>query len=84
MGQRGITADEIEQTLNQGWEATDAKPPATGRVMVFLYQAEWEGRFYEEKEVTVYFKLSNDSVTLLTAKDRYGSGFVRRHGNNEG
>ena len=26
MHQRGITWEEIEQTLNEGWEATDAKP----------------------------------------------------------
>jgi hypothetical protein len=26
MQQRGITRQEIERTLNEGWEATDAKP----------------------------------------------------------
>ena len=26
MSQRGITIEEIERVLNEGWEATDAKP----------------------------------------------------------
>jgi len=44
MQQRGITLEEIEQTWNDGWEATDAKSGTLGRVMVFRYEAEWEGR----------------------------------------
>ncbi len=40
--------------------------------MVFPFQAEWEGRFYEEKEVTVYYKLTDEGVILLTVKARYG------------
>ena len=43
MHQRGITLEEIQQTLNEGWEATDAKPGTSGRVMVFRYEAEGKG-----------------------------------------
>ena len=77
MHQRGITLEEIEQTLNEGWEATDAKPGTLGRVMVFRYEAEWEGQFYQEKEVTVYYKVTDEGLILLTAKARYGQGFPR-------
>ncbi len=72
MEQRGVTREELEWTLNEGWDATDAKAGTLGKVMVFPFQAEWEGRFYEEKEVTVYYKLTDEGVILLTVKARYG------------
>jgi len=77
MQQRGITREEIEQTLNEGWEATDAKSGTLGRVMVFRYEAEWEGESYQEKEVTVYCRVTGEKLILLTAKARYGQGFPR-------
>ena len=44
--------------------------------MVFPYHAEWEGRFYEEKEVTVYYRRrTDDALALLTVKARYGKIF---------
>ena len=45
--------------------------------MIFSYQAEWEGQFYAEKEVTVYYKVTEKGIVLLTAKARYGQGFYR-------
>ena len=77
MSQRGITQEEIERTLNEGWEATDAKPGTLGKVMVFPYGAEWEGQFYEEKEVSVYYKSVGEHLVLLTVKARYGKDFPR-------
>jgi len=77
MHQRGVTLEEIEQTLNEGREANDAKPGTLGKVMVFPYEAEWEGQFYPEKEVTVYYKVTDEGVILLTVKARYGQGFPR-------
>jgi len=77
MRQRGITREEIEQTLNRGWTTSDAKPGTLGRALVFAYQAEWQGQFHQEKEVTVYYKVSGDRAMLLTAKARYGKDFPR-------
>ena len=77
MEQRGITPDEVERTLNAGWDASDAKPGTQGKVLVFDYQGEWLGRFFEEKEVTVYYKVSGGDVVVLTAVARYGRGFSR-------
>ncbi len=77
MLQRGLTWQDIERTLNEGWEATDTKPSTLGKVMVFPYHAEWEGQFYEEKEVTVYDKIVGEHLVLLTAKARYGKDFPR-------
>jgi hypothetical protein len=79
MSQRGVTRAEIEQTLNRGWRATDAKPGTLGKTMVFSYdRAEWEGDFYQEKEVTVYYKRAEGEIVLLTVKARYGQEFPRR------
>jgi hypothetical protein len=44
---------------------------------VFTYNAEWEGKFFEEKEVTVYYKYKGEQFILLTAKARYGKGFKK-------
>ena len=75
MSQRGITIEEIERVLNEGWEATDAKPGTLGKVLVFLYNGIWGGKLYEEKEVSVYYRVVNNRVSLLTVKARYGKGF---------
>ena len=72
MSQRGITIEEIEGVLNEGWEATDAKPGTLGKLFVFEYNGIWEGKLFKEKEVSVYFKFINDTMVLLTAKARYG------------
>jgi len=78
MEQRGITLEEIEHTLAEGWATLDAKPGTQGKTLVFEYQDEWLGEFFEEKEVTVYYKISGDELVVLTAIARYGSGFARR------
>ncbi len=53
MSQRGVTLEEVQETLESGTDASDAKPGTAGRTLVFSYAAEWEGRFFESKEVTV-------------------------------
>ncbi len=77
MFQRGITEEEVEQTLQNGWDADDAKTETSGKVFVFTYNKEWEGKFYKEKEVRVYYKYVNDNLVLLTAKAKYGDVFLR-------
>ena len=54
------------------------KPGALGKSMVFLYNADWEGKQFEEKEVTVYYKIKNERVVILTAIARYGSNFPKK------
>ncbi len=77
MHQRGVTRQEVERTLAEGWPADDAKQGTLGKVLVFAYNKEWEGRFYAEKEVTVYYKLGVGLI-LLTVKARYGQGFPQK------
>jgi len=77
MEQRGITLDEIQHALDEGWLATDAREGTMGKVIVLHYAREWEGVVYAEKEVTVYYKQTEHGIILLTVKARYGSGFQR-------
>ena len=77
MLQRGITKEEIEMVLNDGWKADDAKSGTTGKTFVFAYKNNWEGKYFEEKEVGMYYKLVNDEFTLLTVKARYGKDFQK-------
>jgi len=75
MLQRGISIQETEETLNKGWDAADAVEGTAGKVAVFIYNAEWEGKFFEEKEVTVYYKYKGEQFILLTATAKYGKIF---------
>ncbi len=77
MAQRGVTVQEIEGTLIDGWEASDARPGTLGKVLVFSFAAEWEGEYYPEKQVTVYYKQVHEGTVLLTVIARYGQGFPR-------
>ena len=45
MIQRGITKEEIEKTLANGKEADDAKTGTFGKMLVFSYNNNWEGKF---------------------------------------
>jgi hypothetical protein len=75
MLQRGVTLVELERTLNEGWEAVDAKRGSRGKVLVLRFDAEWAGRFYQQKEVTVYYREVGQRVIVLTVKARYGQSF---------
>ena len=77
MRQRGVTEAQVALVLAIGWFGNDARPGSHVKVMVFPFDAIWEGRFYEEQEVAVYFREANLEVTLLTVKCRYGKGFPR-------
>ena len=77
MRQRGISQAEIQETFNQGWPAKDTKEGTWGKTMVFEYRQEWEGQWFEEKEVTVYYKHVQEHLVLLTVKARYGKDFPR-------
>jgi len=77
MEQRGVSLNEIEITLNEGFDATDAKEGICGKVHIFEYNALWEGTYFEEKEVTVYYKYKDKELILLTAKARYGKNFSK-------
>ena len=83
MRDRGISIGEINTTLERGWAADDAKSGTHGKVWVFSYNKEWLGRIFPEKEVSVYYKVIDEAVVVLTAKARYGDRFYRKEGLDE-
>jgi len=62
MDQRDVTFEEIKKVMAEGDEVSESKPGTLGKVLVFPYGAEWEGRYYQEKEVTVYYKTLEGAV----------------------
>jgi len=81
MHQRGVSKDDIEITIKKGWTANDAKDGTLGKIYVFTYNANWEGKYFEEKEAPVYYKYKDQKIILLTAKARYGKSFSKGGGN---
>lgn len=77
MLQRGVSLKEINETLHGGWSAGDAVEGTFGKVQVFTYNSVWEGKNFEEKEVTVYYKYRGEQFILLTVKTRYGKNFKK-------
>ena len=63
--------------MDCGWKAEDAKEGTQGKTHVFPYNDVWCGRFFEEKEVTVYYKLIGENLVILTVKARYGKFFPK-------
>jgi len=80
MFQRGVTSDEVERTLRDGWQARDAKAGTSGKIFIFQYNADWEGKRFAEKEVTVYYKFVRGKLVVLTVKARYGESFLKGGG----
>ena len=78
MEQRGVTEHEIETTLNRGWKAEDAKSGTSGKTYVFSYKDHWEDEYFEEKEVSLYYKFVDKELILLTVTARYGKDFPRK------
>ena len=71
MRQRGVSLNELQHVLDFSWPATNTKYRTAGKVFIFPYQAEWEGQFYQEKEVTVYYKSQEKQMIVLTVIVRY-------------
>ncbi|MCK4486038.1 MAG: hypothetical protein KAU38_04655, partial [Desulfobacterales bacterium] len=68
---------------NEGWEAKDVKAGTIGKVFVFPYNRTWQGNLFAEKQVTVYYKVENEGIVLLTVKARYGKHFWKEGEANE-
>ena len=83
MLERGITLEEINATLKDGWSAKDVKEGTFGKVYVFEYEKKWLGKVFAEKEVSIYYKVIDGRIILLTAKARYGYNFSRKEGIHE-
>jgi len=73
MQERGVLRKEVEITLNEGIPERNTKQGTLGKRKVFIFNKEWCGAKYPEKEITVYYKLVNDRIVLLTVIARHGN-----------
>lgn len=51
--------------------------------LLFITIKNGKGKYFEEKEVWVYYKIVNNELVLLTVKARYGRNFPRGEKRNE-
>lgn len=72
MEERDISLNEINEVIEKGSRIKDAKPGTQGKSYIFTYRKEWCGKYYEEKEVTVHYKIRDNKIILLTVKARFG------------
>lgn len=71
MAKRGVSADEVADTLAGGHEV-DARPPRKGRRKLFTSGYVFEGRFYAHMELTVIYAEEGDLFVIVTVIARYG------------
>jgi hypothetical protein len=65
MGERGISAAEVELTIIHG-ERQSARLGRISAERVFAFEAVWNGRYYDKKRVRVIFEEHDDMVTVVT------------------
>lgn len=70
MAERGATREEVEHTILNG-EASPARQGRTRFRHTFPFNAEWNGRHYAHKELTVYAVEENEDWIVITLICRY-------------
>ena len=71
MSERGISEDEVAQTIESGaLVAVQSDRKIRSRVFASGYR--WNRRLYPHKEVTVVYAEGQNVLTVITAIARYG------------
>ena len=68
---RVVSHGEVLETLASGVPG-EAHSGREARVRVFPFHAQWEGRFYDEKQVRVIFREEAGDVIVVSVIARYG------------
>ncbi len=67
---RGISREEVIESIhNSTW--LNAEYFRFSVTKVFVFNNNWEGEVYKQKEVKVIFKKENDKIIVITAIARY-------------
>ena len=67
---RGILQKEITESIyHSTWH--NAEYSRFSATRVFMFNDNWEGEFYRQKEVKVIFKKENDKIIVITSIARY-------------
>ena len=70
MNERGVSYEEIEETVNHG-ETFDAKYGRKGFRKNFSFDSEWRGTWYNVKQVEVYAVNEGNDFLVITVISKY-------------
>jgi hypothetical protein len=70
MEERGTSRHEVRTTIREG-EASDARHGRTEFTCTFPFEDEWNGTYYENKELTVYAADDGGDWIVVTVISRY-------------
>lgn len=70
MEERGASRHEVRETIREG-ESFDARHGRTAFRRTFLFEGEWNGTYYENKELTVYAADDGGDWIVVTVISRY-------------
>lgn len=69
--ERGATENEITDTINSGVNIL-GRLGRLGKSKVFLFNAERNGKYFEEKKLEVYYVIENSIIITITVYVFYG------------
>ena len=71
MRERGASEDEVIAVLNQG-EVLKSVSGRKVKEMAFPFNAQWQGRSYEQKKVRVVYTEERDDLIVITVYTYFG------------
>ncbi len=69
--ERGTSEEEIKDVIETG-SAIPAKYSRKGKVKVYEYKKERQGKYYAQKRVEVFYVIEGDLITTVTTYVFYG------------
>ena len=69
--ERGATENEITDTINSGVNIL-GRLGRQGKSQVFLFDAERNGKYFEEKKLEVYYVIESNIIITITVYVFYG------------
>ena len=69
--ERGANEEEIIETLRRVRPVV-AKSGRFGKVKAFQFNDVWKGKHYDQKEITVYYLVEEESIITITVYVYYG------------
>jgi len=70
MQQRGAEENEVKKTVTEGIKIP-AKYGRAGFKKNFIYNSEWNNKFYKTKQVIVYAEQEIDKLLVITVITKY-------------
>jgi hypothetical protein len=69
--ERGVNEEEIREVLDSGF-VVPGKYLRFGKAKIFEFKREWQGKFYQQKRVEVFYTIERDVIITVTVYVFYG------------